>query len=149
MIVDANVFGMFLLQPKDRDAAPIHEWLQRGWGSVVYSTGGRFEADIVPRNRERLAGLVRTGRARPVPRKRVEPHEAGFENIRSDDPHISWRSPALPASGFSIRGTGSSAPISRTGNSSGGTIYKGRADARLLTDDACAGSRRASRSDDC
>ena len=88
MIVDANVLGMFLLQPKNRDTAPIHEWLQRGWGSIVYSTGGQFETDIAPRNRERLAGLVRAGRAKLVPWERVEPHEAGFGDIRSDDPHI-------------------------------------------------------------
>ena len=86
MIVDANVLGMFLLQPKNPDTAPIQEWLQRGAGSIVYSVGGKFQTDIDAANRNRLAELVRAGRARLVPWERVEPHEAGLGNIRSDDP---------------------------------------------------------------
>ena len=147
MIVDANVLGMFLLQPKNPDAAPIHEWLQRGWGSIVYSTGGRFETDIAARNRERLAGLVRAGRARLVPRERVEPHEAEFGNIRSDDPHVLALARAAGVRLLYTRDRKLRADF-QDGKFIGGAIYKGRADARLLTDDACAGSRRASRGDD-
>jgi len=138
MIVDANVLGMFLLQPKNPDTAPIHEWLQRGWGSIVYSTGGKFETDIDVRNRERLAGLVRAGRARLVPWEQVEPHEAGFGNIRSDDPHVLALAHAagvrlLYTRDYDLRGD------FRDEKLIGGTIYRGRRDAGLLTDDACAG----------
>ena len=142
MIVDANVLGMFLLQPKNPDTVPIHEWLQRGWGSIVYSVGGQFETDIAPRNRERLAGLVRAGRARLVPWERVEPHEAGFGNIRSDDPHILALARTagvrlLYTRDYDLRGD------FRDEKLIGGAIYRDRRDADLLTDDACADSRRA------
>ena len=138
MIVDANVLGMFLLQPKNRDTAPIHEWLGRGWGSIVYSTGGKFAIDIDARNRERLAMLVRAGRARLVPWERVEPHEAGFGNIRSDDPHVLALARAasvrlLYTRDYDLRGD------FRDEKLIGGTIYRDRRDAGLLTEDACTG----------
>ncbi len=138
MIVDANVLGMFLLQPKTPDTAPIHEWLQRGWGSIVYSTGGQFETDIAPRNRERLAGLVRAGRARLVPRERVEAHEADFGNIRSNDPHILALARAAGVRLLYTR-DGRLRRDFRDEKLIGGTIYRDRRDTGLLTEDACAG----------
>ena len=138
MIVDANVLGMFLLQPKNRDTAPIHEWLQRGWGSIVCSNGGRFDTDIVPRNRERLAGLVRTGRARLAPWERVAPHESEFGSIRSDDPHILALARAAGVRLLYTRDYGLRGDF-RDETLIGGAIYRDRRDAGLLTDDACAG----------
>ena len=138
MIVDANVLGMFLLQPKNPDTAPIHEWLGGGWGSIVYSNGGRFETDIAPRNRERLAGLVRAGQARLVPRERVEPHEAEFGNIRSNDPHVLALAQAAGVRLLYTRDRKLRADF-RDRKFIGGTIYRDRRDGRLLTDDACAG----------
>ena len=140
MIVDANVLGMFLLQPKNPDTAPIHEWLQRGWGSIVYSAGGRFETDIVSRNRERLAGLVRAGRARLVPWERVEPHQAGFGNIRSDDPHVLALARAADVRLLYTRDRRLRRDF-RDRQLIGGAIYRDRRDAGLLTEDACAGGR--------
>ena len=141
MIVDANVLGMFLLQPKNPDTAPIHEWLQRGWGSIVYSTGGQFETDIVARNRERLAGLVRAGRARLVPWERVEPHEAEFGNIRSDDSHVLALARAAGVRLLYTR-DGKLRSDFRDEKFIGGTIYGDYRDAGLLTDEACASGRR-------
>ena len=138
MIVDANVLGMFLRQSKNPDTAPIHEWLQRGWGSIVYSTGGRFETDIDARNRERLAGLVRAGRAKLAPWERVAPHESEFRNIRSDDPHILALARAAGVRLLYTR-DGRLRRDFRDENLIGGTIYRDRRDTRLLTEDACAG----------
>ena len=140
MIVDANVLGMFLLQPKNPDTAPIHEWLGRGLGSIVYSAGGRFETDIVSRNRERLAGLVRAGRARLVPWERVEPHQAGFGNIRSDDPHVLALARAAGVRLLYTR-DGRLRRDFRDGQLIGGAIYRDRRDSDLLTEDACAGGQ--------
>ena len=138
MIVDANVLGMFLLQRKNPDTAPIHEWLQRGWGSIVYSTGGQFETDIVARNRERLAGLVRAGRARLIPWKRVRPHEAEFGNIRSNDPHVLALARAASV-GLLYTRDGRLRRDFRDEQIIGGMIYRDRRDAGLLTEEACAG----------
>lgn len=138
MIVDANVLGMFLLQSKNPDTAPIHEWLQRGWGSIVYSTGGQFDTDIAPRNRERLAGLVRAGRARLVPRERVEPHEVEFGNIRSNDPHILALARAASVRLLYTR-DGKLRSDFTDEKFIGGAIYRDHEDAGLLTEDACAG----------
>ena len=140
MIVDANVLGMFLLQPRNPDTAPIHEWLQRGWGSIVYSTGGQFDTDIVSRNRERLAGLVRAGRARLVPWERVESHQAGFKNIRSDDSHVLALARAAGVRLLYTR-DGRLRRDFRDGQLIGGAIYRDRRDAGLLTEDACAGGQ--------
>lgn len=138
MIVDANVLGMFLLQPKNPDTAPIHEWLERRWGNVVYSTGGKFGTDIDARSRERLAELVRDGRARLVPWERVEPHEAGFGNIRSDDPHVLALARAAGVRLLYTQDRRLRRDF-RDGQLIGGAIYRDRRDAGLLTEDACAG----------
>ncbi len=140
MIVDANVLGMFLLQPKNPDTAPIHEWLQRGWGSIVYSTGGDFVTDIDARNRNRLAGLVRAGRAKLIPWERVEPHEAEFENIRSNDQHVLALSRAAGVRLLYTRDQRLRRDF-RDRQLIGGAIYRDHRDAGLLTQDACAGGR--------
>ena len=141
MIVDANVLGMFLLQWTHNDIAPIYEWLGRG-SLIVYSTGGNFETDLNPKTRERLAGLVRAGRARLIPRGRVEPHEAEFGNIRSDDPHVLALARAAGVRLLYTRDRKLRSDF-KDRKFIGGAIYKGHADAALLTDDVCAGGRRA------
>ena len=138
MIVDADVLGMFLLQPKHMDIAPIYGWLQRGWGGIVYSTGGKFETDLNDRNRERLAGLVRAGRAKLIPWDKVRPYETEFENIRSDDPHILALARAAGVSLLYTRDRKLRRDF-KDREMVGGTIYRNRQDASLLSEDACAG----------
>ena len=46
IIVDTNKLGAFLADPADEDSRPIRRWLDRGAGSLVYSTGGRFGQEI-------------------------------------------------------------------------------------------------------
>ena len=137
MIVDANVLGQFLLQPQKEDIAPIYQWLQRGWGTIVYSTGGKFKTDLDDRDRERLAQLVRAGQARLIPWNRVSSYETEFKNIRSNDPHIL----ALArASGVGLLYTRDRRLRSdfRNDPAIGGEIYKNHQDANLLTKDICA-----------
>ena len=138
MIVDANVLGMFLLQPRNEDIAPIYGWLQSGWGSIVYSTGGQFQREIDDRNRERLAGLVRAGRARQVLWDRVQPYETQFENIRSDDPHILALARAEGVRLLYTRDNRLRRDFT-DGDILGGSIYRDQRDANLLTQDACTG----------
>ena len=137
MIVDANVLGMFLLQRTNDDIAPIYEWLGRG-GLIVYSTEGKFKTDLNQKTQERLTVLVRNGLARQVRRDRVEPHEAEFGNIRSDDPHVLALARAAGVRLLYTR-DGKLRSDFKDPKFIGGAIYKGHADAGLLTDDACAG----------
>ncbi len=138
MIVDANVLGMFLLQPENVDVAPIYGWLRLGWGRIVYTTGGKFETDIDATSRARLAERVRAGQARLVPWERVEPHEAEFGNIRSDDPHVLALARAAGVRLLYTR-DGKLRSDFRDRKFIGGTIYGDYRDAGLLTEEACAG----------
>lgn len=60
MIVDANKLGEFL-SGSSAEAKPIYEWMDRGWGVIVYSADGRFREIekglgknfLLSRNRER------------------------------------------------------------------------------------------------
>ncbi len=140
MIVDANVLGKFLLRQQDSDVAPIYDWLRRGWGRVIYSTGGYFKTDIDQKNRERLTELARAGLARQVSYERVEPHEAEFGNIRSDDPHVLALARAAGVRLLYTR-DGKLRADFRDEKFIGGAIYGDYRDAGLLTEDACAGGR--------
>ena len=90
IIVDASVLGKFLSEPPNEDALPIHNWLTRRRGKLVYSTGGKFAEEIVGKARERLLVYVRADMAVEEPRERElrEQEQALAADIRSDDPHI-------------------------------------------------------------
>ena len=93
MIVDANMLAEFLADPIRDDAAPIHDWLDRRGGSPVYSTGGRYgaELDRSPNLKTKLADYARRGRARVIPAEEFAPDERALArrpDLRSDDPHV-------------------------------------------------------------
>lgn len=90
IIIDANVLGKFLADPPGEDAAPVHDWLKRRKGKLVYSTGGKFAPEVVGKARQRLLDYVRAGLAvEEVRRERLLEEEQGLaEEIRSDDPHV-------------------------------------------------------------
>ncbi len=90
IIIDANVLGKFLADPPDDDAVPVHDWLTRRRGKLVYSTGGKFAREIDGKARQRLADYVRAGLAvEEVRRERLDEEEQGLATaIRSDDPHV-------------------------------------------------------------
>lgn len=89
IIVDANRLGAFLADTADVDAKPIHAWLMRGRGVVVYSTGGAFARELGRRARERLTQYVRAGMATLVLSDRFDDDERSLRGrIRSDDPHV-------------------------------------------------------------
>lgn len=93
LIVDANKLGKFLAEPPDEEAEPIHRWLARprGAGALVYSTGGKFEKELSPKARTKLAAYARAGRARLVPAGRVAEREKSLKasgQLRSNDSHV-------------------------------------------------------------
>lgn len=90
IIIDVNVLGKFLADPPDENAAPIHDWLLRRKGKLIYSTGGKFAREIVGKARQRLVEYVRAGLAvEEVRSERLLEEERGLAaEIKSDDPHV-------------------------------------------------------------
>ncbi len=92
LIADAATFGDLLSDPTTDDAVPIQTWLDRG-GTLVYSTGGKFGAEVErsPNLKRRLEVYVRAGKARLVRYERLAADEASLStrpDLRSDDPHV-------------------------------------------------------------
>lgn len=146
IIVDANKLGVFLAEPAGEDYRPIRRWLDRGAGSIVYSTGGKFRTEIRGRARARLAEYVRAGKARRIPEDRFADDERGLENrpyLRSDDPHVL----ALArAAGVRLLCTADSKLVEdfkdrRFIDGPRGRVYSGARNAALLTGSACRSSR--------
>ena len=89
IVVDANMLGIFLADPVNADATPIHKWLKRGLGRVVYSTGGGFAGELGHPARKRLAVYVQAGMATHVPPERFRADECVLRTqIQSDDAHV-------------------------------------------------------------
>ena len=92
IIVDADRMSIFLADPEHSDAAPIHTWLRRGRGKLVYSTGDKFRCELRGRaTKERLAALVQAGQARFLPPSSVEEQERQLKAegvCRSNDRHV-------------------------------------------------------------
>ena len=143
IIVDTNKLGTFLADPPDDDSRPIHKWLERRAGSIVYSTGGRFAKEIQGRVRTRLAAYVRAGRAKLIPGSLFADDERDLEahpDLRSDDPHVL----ALArAAGARLLYTADRNLISdfkdrRFIDGPRGKVYSGAGNAGLLTRSVCA-----------
>ena len=142
IIIDANKLGTFLAEPVSPDAAPVHRWLDRG-GTLVYSTEGKFSAEIGEKAKRKLAVYVQDGTAKLVPWERLDDDLKAIRrlDIRSDDPHVL----ALArASGARLLYTADQALINdftdhRIVNEPRGKVYKRAANAALLTRAACRG----------
>ena len=146
IIVDTNKLGTFLADPPDDDSRPIHKWLERRAGSIVYSTGGRFAQEIQGRVRTRLAAYVRAGRAKLIPGSLFADDERDLKvrtDLRSDDPHVL----ALArAAGARLLYTADRNLISdfkdrRFIDGPRGKVYSGAGNAGLLTRSVCASPR--------
>ena len=143
IIVDTNKLGAFLADPADEDSRPIRKWLDRGAGSIVYSTGGKFAQEIRGRVKARLASYVRAGRAKLIPESRFADDERKLKNradLRSDDPHVL----ALArAAGARLLYTADGDLISDFKDKNfidrpRGKVYSGAHNAKLLTGSVCA-----------
>ena len=143
IIVDTNKLGAFLADPADEDSGPIREWLGRGAGSIVYSTGSKFAQEIQGRVKARLADYVRAGRAKLIPESRFSDDERKLKNradLRSDDPHVL----ALArAAGVRLLYTADRKLIldfkdKRFIDQPRGKVYSGVRNAGLLTGSVCA-----------
>ena len=89
IIIDANVLSKFLADPPSPDAGPIHNWINNMGGTIIFSTGGKFNKEIGRHARNRLQVLVRRNVARQIPLSRFQDDEKALQGkIKSDDEHI-------------------------------------------------------------
>ena len=91
IIVDANKMGIFLAVPVREEVAPIYDWLHRHAGKIVYSTGGKFAAEMGERTKQKLFRHAQAGRAKLIPAQEFaadEEHLQTNQFMRSDDPHV-------------------------------------------------------------
>ena len=54
IIVDANKMGIFLADPVREKVKPIHDWLARQGGKLVYSTGSQFVKEVGRGTKQKL-----------------------------------------------------------------------------------------------
>ena len=142
IIVDADRLGIFLSDPIAEDAVPIHEWLKKGAGKLVYSTSGKFSTEVRGTSRRRLAEHYRAGRAVAIPAREFHNDERQLRHnsaVRSNDSHVL----ALARySGARVLYTGDGKLIDdfkdkRLIDEPRGKIYSGRKNADLLARSAC------------
>ena len=91
LIVDTDRMARFLAIPEHPDATPIHQWLRRGVGRVVYSVDGSFEHELSRSMRDRLRDYARAGRARFIPGARFLEDEQRLRDegiLQSNDAHV-------------------------------------------------------------
>ena len=132
--------GNFLQEPEHADAKPIHAWLRRGVGRLVYSTGGKFDSELYRRGRERLGAYRRAGRATFVPEDTFRDDALRLKEeaaLRSNDAHVLALARASRAR---LLYTGDRRLIADFKNAriiSGGKIYSGAKNRDLLNANAC------------
>lgn len=139
IIVDANRVSVFLDKQKN-ESRPIHDWLSRGHGAVVY--GGKLTEELSKNDKMRrlLVTLNRAGQAKEISKADIlEKLTALPTNIQSDDPHIIA---LAQASGSRLLYTHDDNLIEDFKNanlisSPRGKIYKREENANLLTQNVC------------
>lgn len=143
IIVDANRLGDFLAEPANADAAPIRKWLDRGEGSIIYSTGGKFAKELGKRAKIKLQNYSRVGKAKFVPAAEFKHDERDLQakgGLRSDDPHILALARASGARLLYTRDRNLIKDFTdrRFIDKPRGKIYSDAANANLLTRSTCA-----------
>ena len=146
IIVDTNKLGSFLADPPDDDSGPIRKWLDRGTGSIVYSTGGRFAQEIQHQAKTRLENYVRAGRAKLIPWCRFAADERYLEtrtDLCSDDWHVLAlaREASVRLLYTADRNLKIDFKNKNIIDEPRGKVYSGKRNAKLLTGSVCASSK--------
>ena len=90
IIIDKNKHGQFLQEPPTEDMQPIHDWIRKQGGKLVYSTGGKFSEEFSGRAKARLDVYRQVNVAKLIPPEEVEKklNKLDMDLLKSDDPHI-------------------------------------------------------------
>ena len=136
MILDNNTWGDFL--KKKSDMQPIHNWLQKKNGKLVYSNHRGFK-ELSGKYRKRLIEYRRAGKANLVPGEKVEKEIKKIKenhNIeQSDDHHILG---LAKASNVTVLCTKDRLLQGYFKEIIGGSIYQNKTHQHLLTSALCA-----------
>ena len=91
MILDADMWGRFPEEKKDKDLLPVRKWLEKQNGKLVYSDHEQFQKELTKDYKETLKGYFQSGKARFFPKKEVEREITVLRknsNPKSNDLHI-------------------------------------------------------------
>jgi len=91
MIIDTNVMHVFLAEPHNEAATPVRRWLDKGYGKIVYSVGGKFSTEITSKNKQILSRYVQAGLAKLIDSSEFSEDMLFLEKsgkMKSDDSHI-------------------------------------------------------------
>lgn len=89
IIIDTNRLGTFL-HSDNEDSVPIHKWLKKN-GTLIYSTGGKFKAEIGQKAKNKLLPYHQAGMAKHIPHHQFAEEEHALEGqtaLQSNDIHI-------------------------------------------------------------
>ncbi len=142
IIIDTNKLDNFLADPADSDSRPIHNWINRGKGRVVYSTGHKFAEELQEKAKAKLKVLSDRGLARLMPDDEVShvAHKLSLNHqVKSNDTHVLA---LAKISGARLLYTRDSKLIGdfknpRLINNPRGKVYSTAKNSRLLTQMVC------------
>ena len=136
-ILDVNLIGRFKKDPADEDMKPVHQWLERKNGKIVYSDTDKFRKEW-----DRGGGytlrrqLQRRDKLKLVSAQDVQEKNDEIKGeIRSDDPHIIAL--ALIAKVKVLVSKDNRLIADYKVHVSQGKVYKTKSHSHLLTKDTC------------
>ena len=135
MILDVNRWGDFL--GKKEDMTPIHVWLNKGNGKLLYSNHDKFR-ELSTKYKRALVQYQNVGWARMVPKDKVEREISNINdkriNLKSNDIHILG---LAKASGAKVLCSSDKKLHKNFKDVIGGGIYQTKEHGHLLTEDIC------------
>ncbi len=140
MILDANMYGDFL--KRTEDMIPIHKWLEKKNGKLVYSTYEEIDRELNS-NKEmkrffvsrKQSGMARSIEKDTVERAIKEIRECHDLKLQSNDEHILGLAKASDTKLLCFSDKALHKDFKEV--VSGGSIYQNKRHEHLLTYDAC------------
>lgn len=137
VILDVNLIGRFKKDPVDEDMKPVHQWLERKNGKIVYSDTDKFRKEW-----DRGGGytlrrqLQRRDKLKLVSAQDVQEKNDEIKGeIKSDDPHIIAL--ALIVEVKVLVSKDNKLIADYKVHVSQGKVYKTKSHSHLLTKDTC------------
>lgn len=137
VILDVNLIGRFKKDPVDEDMKPVHQWLERKNGRIVYSDTEKFRREWDKGGGYALRRqLQRRDKLKLVSDQDVQEEIKKIEyKIKSDDPHIIAL--ALIAGVKVLISKDNKLIADFKVHVSQGKVYKAKSHRHLLTKDTC------------
>ena len=144
IILDNNKLGPFFNHKRNEDSTPIHDWIEKRSGKLVYSFGGKFGTEMSSNAKKKLRGLDQSGKAKQIHHSELTKQARKIpENIvfKSDDKHIISLARASGARLLYTEDKDLMEDFKNTQliNNPKGKIYSRAKNKDLLTDTVCKG----------